>query len=55
MDMMTRKAFIGSAAVLTAGSLAYGFGSSRSRNETYEAATNKIWRHTDTSVASDAC
>jgi hypothetical protein len=52
--MMTRKTFIGSAAAVTAGSLAYGFGFMGSGDETYDTATNKTWRHTDTSVASDA-
>jgi hypothetical protein len=52
--MMTRKAFLGSTAALATGSLAYGFGSLRSGDETYEAAANKTWRHTDTSVGSDA-
>jgi hypothetical protein len=52
--MMTRKAFLGSAGALTAGSIAYGFGSLHSGDEPYEAAANKTWRHTDTSVASDA-
>jgi hypothetical protein len=52
--MMTRKAFIGSAAVVGAGSLVYGFGSSRTGDDSYEAATNKTWHHTDTSIGSDA-
>jgi hypothetical protein len=52
--MITRKAFIGSAAALTAGSLAYGLGSKHSSDEAYEAATNKTWRHTDNAVGSDA-
>jgi hypothetical protein len=52
--MMTRKAFIGSAAVVAAGSVAYGFNSSRSSDDTYEAATRDTWRHTDVPLANDA-
>ncbi len=52
--MMTRKAFLGSAAVLAAGSVAYGLSSSRSSNESYEDATRNTWHHTDVPLTSDA-
>ncbi len=52
--MMTRKAFLGSAAVLAAGSVAYGLSSSRSSNESYEDATLNTWHHTDVPLTSDA-
>jgi hypothetical protein len=52
--MMTRKAFIGSAAVAVAGSVAYGLQASHSSDENYEAATRDIWRHMDIPVGSDA-
>ena len=51
---MTRKAFIGSAAVAAAGSLVYGFQASRSNDESYETATRDIWRHTDIPTRGDA-
>ena len=52
--MMTRKAFIGSAAVVAAGSVAYGYSSSRSSDENYAAATRNTWRHSETPIAGDA-
>ncbi|MFN0194759.1 MAG: Acg family FMN-binding oxidoreductase [Aestuariivirga sp.] len=52
--MMTRKAFIGSAAVLAAASLAYGFRSTQSSDENYEIATRETWRRADVPIASDA-
>jgi hypothetical protein len=52
--MMTRKAFIGSAAAVAAGSLAYGFSTSRSSDESYEASSRNTWRHIDVPIASDA-
>ena len=52
--MMTRKVFIGSAAVFAAGSLAYGFNSSRSSDDRYEAATRKTWRPSDAAPTNDA-
>jgi hypothetical protein len=51
--MMTRKAFTGSAAVVAAGSLAYGFSSTRSSDESYEAATRDYWRHIDGPIVND--
>jgi hypothetical protein len=52
--MMTRKAFIGSAAVVAAGSVAYGFSSSRSSDENYKTAMRNTWRHIEVPIASDA-
>ena len=52
--MMTRKAFLGSAAVLAAGSVAFGLSSSRSSYDRYEAATRNTWRPSDSPLTSDA-
>ncbi len=50
---MTRKAFIGSAAILATGSLAYSFNAARSSEDRYEAATRNTWRPSDTAPTSD--
>jgi hypothetical protein len=52
--MMTRKAFIGSAAVAAAGSLAYGINSLHSNDASYDVAVRNIWRETDVPLTSDA-
>ncbi len=52
--MMTRKVFLGSAAVLAAGSVAFGLSSSRSSDDRYEAATRNTWRPSDSPLTSDA-
>lgn len=52
--MMTRKAFIGSAAAMAAGSVAIGIGSSRASSESYNFATRNTWRHSDSPLTSDA-
>ena len=54
MAMMTRKAFISSAAAVAAGSAALGFGSSWASDEAYEAATLSTWHHAKGALTSDA-
>ena len=50
--MMTRKAFLGSAAVAAVGSLAYGIISSRSNDESYDVATRNVWQHSNVPLTS---
>jgi hypothetical protein len=51
--MMTRKVFLGSAAVLAAGSVAFGLSSLRSSDDRFEVATRNTWRPSDTAPKND--